>query len=415
MRLWATGVRVGFGRACVLVVVTVLAPIVWAAVVVACVLLVGNPWAWIAPLVLGGVGTFALARPVCRMMRYFVARWTGTVIPGGYLEPAPVTQMATGQWWNGRSYSPTAKEAREDQKLANLWRDPATWRDLRFLGIAPIAIGLIAAVPPAGVALAVLAFIRPGLGTSLVGGLGVLVAIASAPYAWRTAEPVTVRFLRPSPEKLLAERVDELTAQRADSTVAQAAEIRRIERDLHDGAQARLVALGLSLATAEKLMETNPEQAKALMREARAGAATSLTELRELVQGINPPVLNERGLVDAVRALALDSPLDVTVSTNQKLTLDPPIESALYFAIAELLTNTVKHAHATQARIDIARDDTDLVVEVGDNGKGGATVRTGGGLHGLQRRLAVFDGVCEVSSPAGGPTRVRMVVPCESL
>ena len=233
-------------------------------------------------------------------------------------------------------------------------------------------------------------------------------AVASAPYAWRPVEPVAVRFLRASPAMALADRVDELTAQRADTTVAQAAEIRRIERDLHDGAQARLVALGLSLATAEKLMETDPDRAKALLREARAGAATSLTELRELVQGINPPVLNERGLVDAVRAFALDSPLEVAVSADVELRLDPPIESALYFGIAELLTNAVKHAQATRARISIAREPTpDIVVEVEDNGRGGADVRAGGGLAGLRRRLAVFDGTLEITSPAGGPTRVE--------
>ncbi|WP_328322400.1 histidine kinase [Kribbella sp. NBC_00382] len=409
---WAAKLCVGFGRACVLVGVTMLVPAVWAVAAVVWVWWGGNPWSLIAPVVLAAVGTFTLARPICRMIRYFVARWTGTVIPGGYLEPAPVTQMSTGYWWNGRSYSSTSKEAKEDQELANLWRDPATWRDLRFLGIAPFAIGLVAAVPPAGIALVVLAIIRPGL--TMVGVLGLIAALTISPYAWRTAEPVAVRFLQPSQEQVLAERVDELTAQRADSTVAQAAEIRRIERDLHDGAQARLVALGLALATAEKLMETDPDQAKALMREARAGAATSLTELRELVQGINPPVLNERGLVDAVRALALDSPLEVTVSAAGRLTLDPPIESALYFAVAELLTNATKHARATSVRINLTRTST-LIVEVSDNGKGGASARRGGGLDGLQRRLAVFDGVCEITSPPGGPTMVRMVVPCESL
>ena len=415
MRQVVAKVGVGFARACVLVGVTMLVPAVWAIAAALWIWWGGNPWSLIAPVLLAAIGTFALARPVCRMIRYFVARWTGTVISGGYLEPAPVTQMATGYWWNGRSYSSTSKEAKEDQELANLWRDPATWRDLRFLEIAPFAIGLAAAIPPAGVALVVLAFVAPGPITILLGVLGLIAALTLSPYAWRTAEPVAVRFLRPSQEQVLTQRVDELTAQRADSTVAQAAEIRRIERDLHDGAQARLVALGLALATAEKLMETNPDQAKALMREARAGAATSLTELRELVQGINPPVLNERGLSDAVRALALDSPLAVTVSAGARLTLDPPIESALYFAVAELLTNTAKHARATSARIDITRTDAALVVEVSDDGKGGADASKGSGLEGLKRRLAVFDGVCEITSPPGGPTMVRMVVPCESL
>ncbi|MGC4748146.1 sensor histidine kinase [Micromonospora sp. DT201] len=241
-------------------------------------------------------------------------------------------------------------------------------------------------------------------------------AFVSAPYAWRCVQPVAVRFLGcPSPALALADRVDELTAQRADATVAQAAEIRRIERDLHDGAQARLVSLGLSLATAEKLMETDAVKARALMRDARAVAAASLTELRDLVRGINPPVLNDRGLVDAVSALALDSPLEAVVSADLRLRLDPPIESALYFGIAELLTNAVKHAHATRARISIAQDDTTIVVDVEDDGRGGAGDRPDGGLAGLRRRLAVFDGTLEITSPAGGPTSVRMMVPCESL
>jgi signal transduction histidine kinase len=349
------------------------------------------------------------------MFRFLVAKWTATVIPAGYRQAGPVIRMSTGYWWNGFSYSRTSRDARQEQRWRIRWSDPATWRDLRFTGIAPITVGVVAAIPPAGVAAAVLGFAQPGLSARVVGVLGVVVAVAGAPYAWRSVEPVTVRFLRASPAMVLADRVDELTVQRADTTVAQAAEIRRIERDLHDGAQARLVALGLSLVTAEKLMETDPDQAKALLRDARVGAATSLTELRELVKGISPPVLTERGLIDAVRALALDSPLEVAVSADLQLRLDPPIESAVYFGIAELVTNAVKHAQATRTRISIAREGTDLVVDVEDNGRGGANVRTGGGLAGLRRRLAVFDGTLAITSPAGGPTQARMVLPCESL
>jgi signal transduction histidine kinase len=288
------------------------------------------------------------------------------------------------------------------------------WRDLRFTAVAPITAGVVAAVPLAAVAGAVLGLSQPARTARIVGVLSLAVAVAAAPYAWRFLEPVAVRFLRPSPATALAERVDELTAQRADTTATQAAEIRRIERDLHDGAQARLVALGLSLATAERLMETDPDKAKAVLREARVGAAASLTELRELVRGISPPVLNERGLVDAVRAFALDNPLDLAVRADLQAHLDPPIESALYFGIVELVTNTIKHAHATRASISIARDDTSIVVEVDDNGRGGASLHPDGGLTGLHHRLAVFDGTLEISSPAGGPTRVKMVVPCES-
>lgn len=407
---WVKTTCVGFVRACVVVAVTMPVPAVWAAAV-ALWLWWGGGWSWIAPFVWACIGTVALSRPVARMVRAVVANWTDTVIPDGYRQAIPVTQLSTGFWWNGFSYERTKRDALRDQRMRILWRDPANWRDLRFTAIAPLTAGMLAAVAPAALTTAIIGFSQASLG---IGVLGLVAAIAVAPYGWRALEPVAVRFLGPSPSMALADRVDELTAQRADTTIAQAAEIRRIERDLHDGAQARLVSLGLSLATAEKLMETDPARAKALLREARAGAATSLTELRDLVRGISPPVLNERGLVDAVRALALDSPLETTVSADVQLRLDPPIESALYFGISELLTNAVKHAHATRARISFTRDETELVVEVEDDGRGGAVVRADGGLAGLRRRLAVFDGTCEVTSPAGGPTRASIVVPCAS-
>ncbi|MGW5648076.1 sensor histidine kinase [Saccharopolyspora sp. NPDC003752] len=411
---WVARACTGFARACAVVVVTMLVPAVWAAAVALWMWWGGNPWSWIAPFAWACIGTFALSRPVCRMVRSLVAKWTDTAIPDGYRQAGPVTRMSTGYWWNGYSYSRTVRDARREQRW-RLWSsDPATWRDLRFMVIAPLTAGVAAAIPPAGVAVAVIGFVQPEPSARVVGVLGLAVAIAGAPYAWRSIEPVAVRFLRASPAMVLADRVDELTSQRADTTIAQAAEIRRIERDLHDGAQARLVGLGLSLATAERLVGTDPDQAKALMREARVGAATSLTELRELVRGINPPVLNDRGLVDAVRALALDSPLEATVSADVQLRLDPPIESAVYFGIAELLTNAVKHADATRAQISIALGGTGLVVDVEDDGRGGAEVQAGGGLAGLRRRLAAFDGTCEITSPAGGPTRARIMVPCES-
>ncbi|RKN77616.1 sensor histidine kinase [Streptomyces klenkii] len=414
---WPARVGVGFVRACVVATVSMLVPAVWAAAVALGIWWgAANPWSWVAPFVLVCAGTLALCRPVCRVVRFLVARWTTTVIPAGYRQAGPVTQMSTGYWWNGSSYERSRRDALMDQKWRLRWSDPATWRDLRFTAIAPFTAGLVASLPPAGLATAVLGFGgQPGLAARLAGAFGLVVAVASAPYAWRPVEPVAVRFLRPSPAMALADRVEELTAQRADTTVTQAAEIRRIERDLHDGAQARLVALGLSLATAGQLMETDPAQARALLREAQAGATASLAELRELIQGISPPVLTERGLTDAVRALALDMPLDVTVSADTPPRLEAPIEAALYFGIAELLTNTVRHARASRAHVSLTRDGSGITAEVEDDGRGGAGVRAGGGLAGLRRRLAVFDGTVEISSPPGGPTRVKMAVPCESL
>ncbi|MFF3604984.1 sensor histidine kinase [Streptomyces sp. NPDC002463] len=427
---WAVRVGVGFLRACAVAGVGMLVPAVWAAAVALGIRWgPGNPWSWIAPVVLVCAGTLALSRPVCRAVRALVARWTGTVVPAGYREAPPVARLSTGYWWNGFGYERTRRDALMDQRWRIRWNDPANLRDLRFTAIVPLTAGLVALLPPAGVAAAALGFAGgfgpgpgSGSGTSvtiarLVGVLGLATAVAVSPYAWRTIEPVAVRFLRPSAAMALAERVEQLTAQRAEVTIAQAAEIRRIERDLHDGAQARLVGLGLSLATAEKLMETDPDRAKALMREARAGATASLTELRELVRGINPPVLSDRGLVDAVRALALDNPLDVAVRADLRHRPDPPVETALYFAVAELLSNAVKHAGATRARISLTEGATgagSVVIEVEDDGRGGALVRDGGGLAGLRRRLAAFDGTLEITSPVGGPTLATLEVPCAS-
>ncbi|MFG2621280.1 sensor histidine kinase [Streptomyces sp. NPDC048507] len=403
----AASAGVGFGRACAGAAVCLLVPLVWAgAVVLGTWSGAEHPWSWIGPAVIVCAGTLALARPVCRAARHLVARWTGTVIPAGHRQAGPVTQLSTGYWWNGFSYERSRRDAVMDQRIRLFWSDPATWRDLRFAVIAPLTAGPVTALPPAALAFAVLAAPRPA------GACALAVAAGCAPYAWRALPRVAVRFLGPSPAMALARRVDELTAQRADATVAQAAEIRRIERDLHDGAQARLVALGLALATAEALMDRDPARAKALMREARTGAAASLSELRELIRGISPPVLSERGLVDAVRALALDVPLDVAVSAGAALRLDPPIESAVYFGVAELLTNAVKHAGAARAHVSLVRDGTGLVVEVEDDGRGGAGAPPGGGLAGLRRRLAAFDGTLAITSPPGGPTRVRMTLPC---
>ncbi|MEV0677741.1 histidine kinase [Actinosynnema sp. NPDC050436] len=408
---WATGAVAGFGRACVVLAVTMAVPAVWGAAA-ALTVWWGSPWAGIAPLVWACLGTVALSRPVCRVVRSLVARWTGTDLPAGYRRPEPVVRMANGFWWNGFSYARSAERARDEQRWRVRWSDPATWRDLRFVAVAPVTAGVVAAVPLVGVASAVFGAV---LGVAAVGvPVGLLVAVASAPYAWRVLGPVAVRFLGATPKGALVERVDQLTAQRADLTVAQAAEIRRIERDLHDGAQARLVGLGLSLATAEKLLDSDPARAKALLRQARAGAALSLAELRDLVRGISPPVLTERGLVDAVRALALDSALETDVDADVGPRPDPPVEAAVYFGVAELLTNAVKHARASRARISLGHTGTDLIVVVEDDGLGGAEVRADGGLAGLRRRLAVFDATLELDSPSGGPTRARMVVPCAS-
>jgi signal transduction histidine kinase len=210
----------------------------------------------------------------------------------------------------------------------------------------------------------------------------------------------------------LSSRVERLTATRVDAVDTAARELRRVERDLHDGAQARLVALGIALRAAETLVRTNPDAAVALLGEARENSAKALAELRDLVRGINPPVLAERGIGDAIQALALDAPVATTVDIDLPGRPPAPVESAAYFAVAEALANAVKHADASSVHISVAYSAGLLRIEVSDNGLGGADPALGSGLHGVERRLGTFDGVLAVSSPPGGPTIVVIEVPC---
>jgi signal transduction histidine kinase len=203
---------------------------------------------------------------------------------------------------------------------------------------------------------------------------------------------------------------------RTETLDSGAAENRRIERDLHDGAQARLVAMGMTLDAAGQLIDDDPKAARALLIEARDNSAKALRELRELVRGIHPPILADRGLAEAIRALALDTPLRIHLSSDLDQVSRPsaPIESAAYFAVNELVANVSKHAKASQAWIDIRHHDEMLTITVTDDGQGGADPRRGTGLQGIERRLAAFDGVLAVSSPPGGPTSVTMEILCAS-
>src|SRR5580658_4405516 len=217
----------------------------------------------------------------------------------------------------------------------------------------------------------------------------------------------------------LTRRVQTLTKTRYDAVDIAAAELRRIERDLHDGAQARLVAVGMSLQAAERLFPTSPEAALALVAEAKESSSRALAELRALVRGIYPPVLADRGLADAIRALALDAPLPVELDIDLPGQVELPVASAVYFSVAEVLANVAKHAHARSVRIQLSQGPQVgggglLRAQVTDDGAGGADPAAGTGLAGVERRLATFAGILAVSSPPGGPTIVVIEVPCAS-
>jgi signal transduction histidine kinase len=212
----------------------------------------------------------------------------------------------------------------------------------------------------------------------------------------------------------LTSRVQWLAETRTDAVDTAAAELRRVERDLHDGAQARLVALGMSLRAAERLIETSPKAALALVGEAREMSARALMELRDLVRGIHPPVLADRGLGDAVRALTLETPVTTRLDIDLPGRLAAPVESAAYFAVAEVLANAVKHAQARVVEIHIRHTEDILRITVTDDGGGGADPAKGSGLRGVERRLGTFDGILAVNSPPGGPTIIVIEVPCAS-
>ncbi|MGO8887543.1 MAG: sensor histidine kinase [Streptosporangiaceae bacterium] len=251
-----------------------------------------------------------------------------------------------------------------------------------------------------------------GRPTALLAGVqGLAVLAVTIWLAPRALDPRTKALLWPADPEL-AGRVRRLTQTRTDAVDAATAELRRVERDLHDGAQARLIVVGMSLGAAERLIPTDPQGALALVAEARETSSKALTELRDLVRGIYPPVLADRGLADAVRALALDTPLPVETDIDLAGRLDAPAESACYFAVAEALANAGRHAGARHVHIRMQHARGVLRIEVTDDGAGGADPLKGSGLRGLERRLGTFDGILAVSSPPGGPTIIVIEVPC---
>jgi signal transduction histidine kinase len=283
------------------------------------------------------------------------------------------------------------------QKAHVVVADPMTWRDLAWLVVAPV-VGIV-------VSLVVVVLL-----------LGVVTG-----FIWWFATPPLMRaramfdrfFLAYSRTERLEQRVHDLTESRAEVVDHSAAELRRLERDLHDGAQARLVALSMNLGMADAAFDDDPDAARRLVQDARETTAAAIGDLRSVVRGIHPPVLADRGLGGAVEAIALDMAVPVEVDVRLPGRPPAPVESAAYFGIAECLANIGKHAGAQHAWITLSYEDGLLRAVVGDDGRGGADAGAGTGMLGVMRRLAAFDGTMSVSSPAGGPTLVTLEVPCD--
>ena len=361
-------------------------------------------WLLLLPRILRAV------RQLAQLTRWLAGQWCGVRIADAGLPPPP----------GGRTYF---------HRLRWMLGDPATGREVLWLAVSAgggwalpllpaglILLGVAGLVAPAAHSLATFhprGF--PGHTPSLELLLGLTViglGVAAAPWLLAGYGTLARAVLAPAGQAELARRVRHLAETRSEAIDTGAAEMRRIERDLHDGAQARLVAMGMTLDAAGQLIDSNPAAARALLLEARDTSARALAELRDLVRGIHPPVLADRGLGDAVRALAMDSPLRARLVSDVPGRLPAPVESAAYFAVSELLANVSKHAGATQAWIDIRYGGGMLRVGVSDDGRGGADPSRGTGLRGIERRVAAFDGVLALSSPPGGPTAVTMEIPC---
>jgi signal transduction histidine kinase len=358
-------------------------------------------------------------RRLTMLTRRLSARWCGVPIPSAY-RPRPAGPGRLGY----------------QRRMNWLLSDVGTWRDLLWLVVNTAAGLFLLTVPLTLVGVGVIAFLIPALGTLpafyglqhlvpppafpgntplvlfIIGLAFVAVGLWTAPLLLRGYGGLARLVLAPSGQAELQQRVMHLDRTRRETLDTGAAELRRIERDLHDGAQARLVAMGLTLDAAGRLIDSDPAAARALLIEARDASAKALAELRDLVRGIHPPVLADRGLMDAVRALALDSPLRVRATGELDGRPPAPVESAAYFAVSELLANVAKHSGAQAAEVDVRHSSGSLRISVSDDGRGGAESSRGSGLSGVGRRLAAFDGVLVVSSPAGGPTMVTLDVPC---
>jgi signal transduction histidine kinase len=303
-------------------------------------------------------------------------------------------------------------------------RDPLTWQEIGYAVVCTILClldGVVLAVSITPFAFAVLSSIDLFGGTEVLESLvAALVGIILVPFfaylltAWAGARAAITRAVLAPKETELGRRLTEVTTSRARLVDAFESERRRIERDLHDGTQQRLVALSVELGLARMDVPEGSEAATRLAQ-AQEQARQALVELRELVRGVYPQLLVERGLAVALADLASRSSLDVDTRLELDGRYPEPLEIAIYFAVAEALTNVAKHSGADRATVSLSRHGDRLIAEVTDDGAGGADPQAGTGMLGLADRLAVVDGRMYVSSPIGGPTVVRFEVPCPPL
>ncbi|MGW3263994.1 histidine kinase [Streptomyces sp. NPDC001056] len=258
-----------------------------------------------------------------------------------------------------------------------------------------------------------------GWGTALTLGTAQIVVFAALTY-WlvpllaRLHARICVALLSPSAAERLAQRVETLTETRAGAMNAHGAELRRIERDLHDGTQARLVAIAMRLGVARESLSEDPQLVARLLEEAHESTEEAMAELRAVIRTIYPPILADRGLAGALAALGTRSAIDTTLDIGDLGTIPAAVEAVAYFTIAEALTNAAKHSQATRTTVRVARDGDRLSIEVTDDGVGGADETLGTGIAGIRHRVLALDGTVHIHSPSGGPTTITVSLTCGS-
>jgi signal transduction histidine kinase len=343
-------------------------------------------------------------------------------------------------WVRGKPIAGLYRPPSDRSRVRTVTTDPQTWKDFGWIVLNSIfgfAFALIGVVATAVVISYILmplwwwAISDPhtqygtlNLGIYTVTSTGkafltTAIGLALAPVAFllnrgiASGHAAAAAFiLAPSERQRLNARVRELATTRAGAVEAANEQLERIERDLHDGAQARLVALAMELGMAEEELSNDPDAARETVRKARDEALNALGELRDLSRGLRPALLQDRGLGTAIEDLAQRSRLPVAVTLTGTIEQAPEtVQTAAYFVIAEALTNAAKHSEADGARVSVERTDTALAATIVDDGKGGANPQ-GSGLAGLQKRVRALDGRLDVISPPGGPTVVRAEIPC---
>lgn len=359
-----------------------------------------------------------LARYIAR-----AERWRIEMVDGRPMVPHRYRHI---EWAAKAPYGDWLRQYAEGQFL-----DPSRWRDVVYMLIGfPLAvlefvlmIALWAIVLGLAMATLVLLSSPPFEGEAVptvapvVTGVMALALIPVASFVTRglmTVQRAIVQtLLCVDPTEALRQDVERLRESRSAAIELEASELRRIERDLHDGAQQRLVMLAMDLGRAEEKIDSDPETARKLVAEAREQSRLALAELRDLVRGTAPSILIDRGLVAAVASIASKSRIPTFIDSVRigEMRFSPAVERAGYFVATEALANVAKHSGATRADVLFWRDTTRLFVEVWDNGHGGAALDDAGGLAGLRDRVATIDGEFDVVSPAGGPTMVRAALP----